>query len=810
MTARLTVQVLPAGDELFFDGDRPVVIGRDRGADVVVSDERASRRHAVVRPDGDAGWVLEDHSSNGTFSSGERVAAVPVEGSMLVHLGDPQRGAAVRLAVAVGVASERAWTAHQPPVRRSRRPIPMSESASGAGPSRSELGEFSAAYEPATRVRIGRAADNDIVVADLLVSRHHAELRQGRRGYEIVDLGSANGVFVDGGRVARRAALAEGSIVSIGHHLFRLWQGRLEEYVDSGQVSFSALDLAVRAGSRRLLDDVSFILEAGQFLAVLGPTGAGKSTLMRALIGSRPADSGQVLYNGRDVYANYAELRNRIAYVPQDDLLHSQLTVRDALEYAAALRFPPDVSAGDRRQRVVEIMAELGLSERAGLVVDKLSGGQRKRTSVAIELLTRPSLLVLDEPTSGLDPGYEKSVMELLRSLADGGRTVITVTHSVQSLGMCDRILFLAPGGQTAFFGPPSEALDYFDQDEYADVFRVLDRSDPGQAKASFCGSEAESRYVRQPLAEQKRALAAETGAGTPSTQPAPPPPTADFRNQFATLVRRYVSVIVNDRRNTALLLLQAPVLGLLMMVVLGHGNLNTAAPTSRATAGSVLVALVLGSAYLGASNAVREIVKERSILARELSVGVSPLAYILSKAVVLGVLTVAQSLILVVLGVARQGGPQHGALFGSGRLELFLVVSMTGVSAMALGLLISALVSNGDKALTILPVVLFAQFVMTGAAFNLTHTPVLGQVSYLTSARWGYSGAASTVDLDAIQHLGCNGAPGPGIRHLCDATHRHSAGVWLGDELALAGLSAVMLAGAWRIIVPLGRPSRR
>ena len=233
------------------------------------------------------------------------------------------------------------------------------------------------------------------------------------------------------------------------------------------------------AGARALLDQVSFPLAAGDFLAVLGPTGAGKTTLLRALTGNHPADRGSVLYNGRDVYAAYAELRNRIGYVPQDDILHPQLTVRSALGYAARLRFPPDVSAADRRRRVDEVMAELGLTERANLQVAKLSGGQRKRTSVAIELLTKPSLLFLDEPTSGLDPGYEKSVMELLRSLADGGRTVITVTHSIQSLDLCDRILFLAPGGQTAYFGPSGSALQFFGLGQYAEVFQYLDRAEP-------------------------------------------------------------------------------------------------------------------------------------------------------------------------------------------------------------------------------------------------------------------------------------------------------------------------------------------
>lgn len=809
MTTPLTLQLLPGGAAQTFDGSRPITVGRDEHADLVVPDPRTSRIHAVLHPDANGPWVLEDRSSGGTFQGGTRITQLTLAGPVVLHLGHPTDGAQLRLAPAqVAVAAAAAAPSQ-----------PASMPAGGLGPPTSgtplprsapfpEPGKFTNLYEPTSRVRIGRAEDNDIVVTDLLVSRHHAELRSHGPGrFEIVDLNSNNGVFVDGERVNRRAPLREGSLVSLGHHLFRLWEGRLEEYIDSGEVSFAARDLRVRAGDRVLLDGVSFALEAGQFLAVLGPTGAGKSTLLRALIGSRPSDEGQVLYNGRDLYASYVELRNRIAYVPQDDLLHQQLTVRGALSYAAQLRFPPDVPREDRERRVEEVMAELGLTQRADVAVNRLSGGQRKRTSVAIELLTRPSLLVLDEPTSGLDPGYEKSVMQLLRTLADGGRTVITVTHSIQSLDLCDRILFLAPGGQTAYFGPSSESLGFFQLPQFADVFMALDRAESGYAKAAFAGSAPERDYVERPLSH--------VAGPAPA---APQAPTAGNRSgwwhQVATLTRRYLSVIAADRRNTALLVLQAPILGLLMLAVLGSNHLNTANPAAKLGAGSTLVALVLGATYLGAGNSIREIVKERPILTRERAIGISASAYVLSKAIVLGALTVLQSVLLTFFGILRQDGPGHGALLSSGRLELFVVIALTGLAAMGLGLLISAMVANADKALTILPVVLLAQFLLTGALFDLSHTPGLNQVGYLTSARWGYSAAASTANLDIIEQKGCNGTPvppgGTPPNSKCDSTHSHSAGTWVLDSGALVLLIGVSLGGAWWAIRPLGQPRRR
>jgi ABC-type multidrug transport system ATPase subunit len=554
-----------------------------------------------------------------------------------------------------------------------------------------------------------------------------------------------------------------------------------------------------------LLDDVNVFFGPGTFSAILGPTGAGKSTFLKALTGARPADRGRVLYNGRNLYGAFGELRDRIGYVPQDDILHVQLTARQALRYAAQLRFPADVSDTDREARIDQVLEQLGLGHRADLAISRLSGGQRKRTSVALELLTRPSLLMLDEPTSGLDPGYEKSVMELLRSLADDGRTVLTVTHSVQSLNNCDRVLFLAPGGTTAFFGPPQEALEFFGQHEYADVFLHLDGGQPGTAHAKFLGSPAEKSYVEAPLAANP--APAETGA---PTAPEPPKASSSWTHQLKTLVSRYTAVIAADRRNLLLLLAQAPVLAVLILAVTGHNSLVPPVFPHRlgTKASTLLIALVLGATYLGAGNSIREVVKERALLERERAVGLSPVSYVLSKVVVLGGLTVIQAAILDIVGTLRAGGPAHGALLGSGRLELFLVLAGAGLSAMALGLLISAFASNADKALTLLPVLLFVQFLLSGALFNINNTPGLEQLGYLTSAKWGYSAAASTANLETIEG-GCGAQRLPVSIARCDSSYTHGGGTWVGDMVALGLLFAVPTGGAVVAVRRLGRPRK-
>jgi ABC-type cobalamin/Fe3+-siderophores transport system ATPase subunit/pSer/pThr/pTyr-binding forkhead associated (FHA) protein len=684
----LTVEQLPSGPTASFDGSRPVSIGRDGAADVVVAHERTSRQHATLRFDAGVGWVFEDHSSGGTYVDGARVTRLVLSEPVVVTLGNPVEGASLRL---VPVPSAPPETPEAPPAGATSPPLVANEAVpsaalpqlvvnepvpSAAPPptappmtppvrgvprgaaSQVSIGQLSNVHEIAGRVRIGRAEDNDIVLPDLLVSHHHAELRVSPGGlYEIEDLQSHNGTFVDGRRIRRREALSEGSLVSIGHHLLCLTGGRLQEYVDTGEVSFAAIELSVLAGTRALLDQVSFPLAAGDFLAVLGPTGAGKTTLLRALTGNHPADRGSVLYNGRDVYAAYAELRNRIGYVPQDDILHPQLTVASALGYAARLRFPPDVSAADRRHRVDEVMAELGLTERAHLQVAKLSGGQRKRTSVAIELLTKPSLLFLDEPTSGLDPGYEKSVMELLRSLADGGRTVITVTHSIQSLDLCDRILFSGPGRPDGLFRAVGlGALQFFGLGQYAEVFQHLDRAEPGTAPRRPSPGSTGLPAVRAGARSRR--------SRTGRSRAAPARERSRPTRAGGTSSCRWCAATWPSSRGTGatalLLFLQAPILGLLMLAVLGHGALSTPATPGRGRpAGASSSRLILGSdvPWERPTPSARSSRSGRSWKGSG-QPGLSASAYVLSKALVLGVLTVLQALILVVIGVARQGGP--------------------------------------------------------------------------------------------------------------------------------------------------------
>src|SRR5215831_922034 len=542
-------RTLPAGPSY--------TIGRDPKADIVVDEDRVSWQHAVLKLDSGS-WVLEDTgSTNGTYVGSQKVNRITVDGETTVRLGHPVDGP--ELTCSTGAPP-------RPPTVIAARPVMAASAvpaapATGAGAATSSHREPSVIRQLPTKVlRIGRAPDNDIVVSDLSVSRHHAELRRTATGYQIVDLDSHNGTFVNGQQVGS-APLTEGDIVGIGPSTFRLSGSELQEFVDTGDISLVARDLTVTLGNGKvLLDHVSFPLGERCLLGIIGPSGAGKSTLLGALTGMRPANGGSVLYDDRDLYANYAELRHRIGLVPQENILHTQLTARRALRYAAELRFPPDTSKAERNRRVDEVLAELSLTQHAETRTDRLSGGQQKRVNVALELMTKPSLLFLDEPTSGLDPGLDKSVMEMMSGLAKDGRTVIVVTHSVANLDICDRLLVLVPGGKVAYFGPPQDGLKHFNKPGWAEVFQAFD-NEPGR---DWAGEYRRSAWYQQYV------MVASDGRGQMAVprQAPPAPPSKNKLAQFSTLCRRYLAVIASDRVYLALLAGAPIVLGAVILAI--------------------------------------------------------------------------------------------------------------------------------------------------------------------------------------------------------------------------------------------------
>lgn len=801
----------------------PLLVGRDPESDVVVSDLRVSRSHGTLRWDGKQ-WEFDDlERSSGTYCDGTRIRTVVIQSRTVVHLGSPD-GVVLSLSVAPvephlnDVPATESTSAHTGAVETEavatgtditagfvaepsdEAPTTLSQSLGLIPASSREAAADSEAVVPSPVVAdgirktepfvqtIGRAADNTIVLSELVVSRHHAQLSCSGDQCWIADFDSHHGTYVDGRSVHGSVAVTAESRITIGSTALRLVGGALTILPDDSH--FAGLEtrhLTVTLGSgQRILDDVSFSTPTGTFLAIVGPTGAGKSTLLKAITGFRPPDAGDVFVDGRSLYANFEELRLQIGYVPQDDILHPQLTVRTALQFGAELRFPSETTATERSARVDEVMKELGLTPRANLRIDRLSGGQRKRTSVALELLTKPRLLFLDEPTSGLDPGYEQSVMELLRELANGGRVVAVVTHSLASLALCNKVLFLAPGGRTAYFGPPEKALSHFGLPDYPAVFRSLELSGPATSVAG-----AEPRHRRVP----------ESGVDKTDV------PAVDWRGQLSTLVRRQFSVLAADRRNLLILALAPLLPAILILALAGSGALNPTHPGTSAR--TLLGALVITAAALGAANGLREIVKEQAIYERERAVGLRRSVYLVSKLVSLGAVTALQCALLTVVATETAGGPTSSNLLPP-KLELVADVAATGLAMVSFGLLISALVSTSEKAMALIPVVFVVSWLFSGIALGLGGKPVLSQAAYLAPANWGVSAAASTADLPSLENNVCGTAPTPSASASattssgpaagsggCDVRWKRGTAIWLGDLISLAVLGGAFFLGA-------------
>lgn len=761
----------------------------------MIDDARVSWRHATISWNG-RGWGIEDHgSTNGTYVHGARVQQAELVPGTPVHLGNatdgprlnPIAAAAPQPAVAqqaqaqaqahaqapaqaqAGAYAQPQAPAYQAPQhppqqqweQQPRQPhLPHQQ---GGGPAAARPAQGAAPHHGGDRspttfhqlslghvMRIGRALENELVVSDLQVSRHHAEFRSMPGGrFEIHDLGSHNGTYVNGQPLAKSgtALLGPNDIVGVGHSTFRIVGDRLEEFVDTGEVSFSARHLTVTVdGGKQILKDVTFGVPEKSLIGVIGPSGSGKSTLLKALTGYRPADQGDVLYDNRNLYKQFAELRQRIGLVPQDDILHKELKVSTALKYAAKLRFPGDTAESEREARINEVLRELKLDIHKDKKITSLSGGQRKRVSVALELLTKPSLIFLDEPTSGLDPGMDRDVMQLLRGLADDGRTVLVVTHSVAELSLCDKLLVMAPGGSVAYFGPPDEALNFFGYSTWADVFSSFENYRDYDWAGRWKGSQHYQLY-----AADLDAVAPQSVAMPPAQQMRPTKPQG-WGSQLWTLIRRYVSVIASDKGFLALMVLLPAVLGVVSTVIPAKFGLAPPVAPSRfnGDAGTIMLILAVGMCFSGAANSVRELIKERVIYERERATGLYRSAYLMSKVIVLGIITAIQGVIICAIGFFPRDLPTEGLIMPPA-VEICLSVIALGFTSMMFGLVISSLVKTAEKTMPLLVMFAIVQVVFTGILFQVYDSPGLEQFAWLMPSRWAIAAAGTTLNLGKL-----------------------------------------------------------
>ena len=773
---------------------KPVInIGRDPSNDIIINRPTISNFHAQIMRDGSDMIIVHpppgrQKTANGITYKGRTISGTEPFRHTLVR-GDvfrihDEHGSYVTLTYNDGSGATQEIV---PEIR----PIPLG----------------------ANILTIGRLPDNNVVLNHPQVSSHHARLERIANGYRIIDLGSTNHTYV-GGHIVREQPLKVGDEIRIGPFKLTYTGTQLTQHDESSSIRIDAVQLTrtEEHGKKTILEDISIAIPPRKFVALVGGSGAGKSTLMNALNGLRPAQSGTVLYNGQDYYHNLAAFSTQLGYVPQDDIIHRDLTVERALYYAAKLRLPSDFTEQQIKERVEEVLDDVEMKFRRNTLVSKLSGGQRKRVSIALELLANPNVFFLDEPTSGLDPGLDRKMMLLLRRLADKGRTIVLVTHATNNINSCDYVCFLCRGGRMAYFGPPDEAKKFFGKSDFAEIYSALEPPDdssriPEEAEERFRNSPDYQRYVEQQLlqgpaaplvmAQQGYVAAAPLTSGTTVTVPERGNPW----KQFSILSARYLELIRNDFGNLLILLLQAPVIGLVLLfltspaafayqgnvktnsvvfcppaaimvsgqsIVYGNcqslfdqlsalkgqysiddkqiGNImNGAVRAGGSDAETTLLIMAFAAVAFGCLNGAREFVKEEAIYKRERSVNLGIIPYMFSKIVVLGVFCLIQSLILTWLVSLR--APFYHSTFLPAFAEIYITMALASLAGLMVGLTVSALVPNNDRAMSVVPLVLLPQLIFSGIIFPLGSFP-LQFIGAFFPARWAMMALGSTVGI--------------------------------------------------------------
>jgi ABC-type multidrug transport system ATPase subunit len=774
-------------------------IGRDAENDIVIPEPIVSGRHAQIVREGEHLIFIHPHPSrektlNGLWYQGQRIRGDQPFRKQLVkgdifRIGD-EHGTMITLSYydGAGVPTE---------TLPEMQPIPLT-------------GE---------KLTIGRVPGNTVVLDHPQVSAHHAVLEKVDGGYSIIDTNSTNYVYVNG-QIATNQVLRGGDEIRIGPYRLTFTGTELREYDESSHIRIDALRLK-KVGNNHviLLNDISLVVPPRKFVALVGGSGAGKSTLMDALNGLRPAQEGTVLYNGVDYYHNLPAFSTQLGYVPQDDIVHRELTVERALYYAARLRLPSDFTREQISRRIDEVLEDVEMTERRNLLVSKLSGGQRKRVSIALELLANPSVFFLDEPTSGLDPGLDRKMMALLRRLADQGRTIILVTHATNNINACDYVCFLAQGGRLAYFGPPNEAKAFFGKTDFAEIYSTLEPTKeqpdiPAQAEARFLASPEYASYVarslqdgqtRQTQLQSRKLIQPEAKKVRKRAK------RGNAWSQFSLLSQRYLELLKNDTGNLLILLLQAPIIAIMLVLMvrfeIGTGVFNAnqlvqcrtqiltssgplALPQAQQTeqidcsqvlsflkndpngqafasskggqeqalqdfilpgpgadAQKVLFIMAFATVLFGCINGAREIVKESAIYKRERAVNLGIMPYMLSKIVVLGVLCLFQSAVLV--GVVELGEPLQQGIILPPLLETYITLCLTSLAGLMVGLTISAIAPNNDRAISFVPIILIPQVIFSGAIIPLKDW-VTQILAVIFPTRWAMAALGSSIGLHA------------------------------------------------------------
>lgn len=682
-----------------------ISFGRGEDNDIVLLSPLVSVNHGYFELSNNKISVVDNQSTNGIFVNNNKIAASPLKDGDSIKIDDPvdplNRGVIFILSTNDKVTS---W-----------QQIDL---------------------EKKQVITIGRDSSSDIVINHISVSLKHAIITEKNHKFIIKDNNSTNGIMINGELLTGEISLKERDVILIANAKLIFYKNNiLYQTYDSG-VSLEAADITktvkVKGKKKDISQHVSLSIKPGQFVAFVGGSGAGKSTFMNCISGVSRPTSGKVYVNGNDLFKNYAVLKNIIGYVPQQDIVFTDLTLKDMLKYAAELRMPDDATEEEKKNRIKAVLETVELTGKEDVMIKNLSGGQRKRASIAVELIADPKLFFLDEPTSGLDPGTERSIMKTLRKMADSGKTIILVTHTTLNLHLCDKIAFFGTEGRLCFSGAPNEALSFFNVTDFVDIYTLLNE-DTKTWYDKFNNSEYKDHITKE-----------DSGKTTKEKN------KKSFAKQFLTLSKRYAKTIINNKQQLLLLLAQAPIIAYLLSLVVTDNLFN-----SYDEAKTLLFAMASASIWLGLLNSIQEICKERVILQKEYMANLKLSAYLGSKMLIQCLLGFIQAVLLVTTFSLLVEVPSTGVVT-SWYLETTVVCFTTIISASSLGLVVSSLSKNSSVAMSFAPLLLVPQLLFSGMLFPLEG--VVDKISYFILCRWSVEGFGTINNLndltDSIQEI--------------------------------------------------------
>ncbi|MBE5954084.1 MAG: ATP-binding cassette domain-containing protein [Lachnospiraceae bacterium] len=692
-----------------FDADKPpykirlgdfnknvITFGRQQDCDIVLTSDYASRVHGrFILENGRCG--IEDlNSTNGLNMAGKQIKKSLLVNGDYVRIVSGVKGPENGVLFVISVAGiEESWA--------------------------------SISLKIKNIVSIGRDKDNDICLNHVSISHKHAYIVKREEGTYVIDNRSTNGVYVNGQKVSKKRKLVDKDVIIITNSKLVYTGDDIAYNCPRAGIGVLAKNVVKKVGKNQELticDNVTTTIQPGELVAIVGGSGAGKSTLMNCISGYSKPTTGQILVNDVELYENFDALKHIIGYVPQQDIVYDNLTVYDMLKYSAQLRLPSDIAPEELDRIIIKAIDTVELSHRKDALVKSLSGGQRKRTSIAVELLTDPNLFFLDEPASGLDPGTERSLIRTLKGMTVAGKTVILVTHSTLNMKDYDKIIFMGTGGKLCFSGTHDEALRFFQTNDIVNVYEMI-----GQNPDKW-----HQKYIAMKKSETI------TGSGDNKNK-------KDSRSgvvrQFKILSKRYMHLLLNDRQRMILLMIQAPLLAVLISIVANGKEFSQYEMTK-----SLLFALSCSAFWIGILSSIQEICKERNILKREYMTGLSLVSYIMSKVVVLSLLCLIQAFLIVTTFSILVGLPKEGVIMLP-YLEVLITTLLTAMAAAAMGIFVSSLFTNADRAMTVAPILLMPQILFSGLIFKLEDASEA--ISYFAVCRWSMEGYGTTANLNDL-----------------------------------------------------------